>query len=382
MLSHGTVKIWQRIHKWTSLICTVFLLMLCITGLPLIFHHEIEHLTGIIPDPPPLPPDAPRASLDRVVEAGLRLHPEEVVQYVIWDEDEPDLVYLSMAESYAAPPDDNRVLVVDTRTAEVLGAPDLQSGFMYVMLKLHTDMFAGLPGKLFLGVMGILFLVAIVSGVVLYGPFMRRLDFGTVRRERSRRLKWLDLHNLLGVVTVVWALVVGGTGVINTWAELVLGLWQWDQLSEMTAPYRDKEPVRSLGSLDAAVATAGEATSGMSPSFVAYPGTLFTSPHHYAVFMRGATPLTSRMLQPVLVDAETGAMTDTRPLPWYVTTLLLSQPLHFGDYGGMPMKIIWAVLDVITIVVLGSGLYLWVARRETRRRRASTTQLGAAEPSR
>jgi uncharacterized iron-regulated membrane protein len=41
----------------------------------------------------------------------------------------------------------------------------------------------------------------------------------------------------------------------------------------------------------------------------------------------------------------------------------MSQPLHFGDYGGMPMKMLWAVLDVLTIIVLGSGLYLWWVRR-------------------
>jgi uncharacterized iron-regulated membrane protein len=49
-------------------------------------------------------------------------------------------------------------------------------------------------------------------------------------------------------------------------------------------------------------------------------------------------------------------------MPWYVTALFVSQPLHFGDYGGMPLKIIWAVLDVLTIIVLGSGLYLWLRR--------------------
>ncbi len=37
----------------------------------------------------------------------------------------------------------------------------------------------------------------------------------------------------------------------------------------------------------------------------------------------------------------------------------LSQPLHFGDYGGRPMQILWAVLDVLTLIILGSGLYLW-----------------------
>jgi uncharacterized iron-regulated membrane protein len=30
------------VHTWSSLISTLFLLLLCVTGLPLIFHHEID----------------------------------------------------------------------------------------------------------------------------------------------------------------------------------------------------------------------------------------------------------------------------------------------------------------------------------------------------
>jgi uncharacterized iron-regulated membrane protein len=51
-------------------------------------------------------------------------------------------------------------------------------------------------------------------------------------------------------------------------------------------------------------------------------------------------------------------------MPWYLTTLRISQPLHFGDYGGLPLQILWSVFDLITIVVLGSGLYLWWKRRK------------------
>jgi uncharacterized iron-regulated membrane protein len=51
----------------------------------------------------------------------------------------------------------------------------------------------------------------------------------------------------------------------------------------------------------------------------------------------------------------------------------VSQPLHFGDYGGMPLKIIWALLDGLTIIVLGSGLYLWWARRRKARRAAAVS---------
>ena len=41
-----TVRLWSVVHTWTSLISTVFLLLLCLTGLPLIFHHEIDELLG------------------------------------------------------------------------------------------------------------------------------------------------------------------------------------------------------------------------------------------------------------------------------------------------------------------------------------------------
>lgn len=41
-----------------------------------------------------------------------------------------------------------------------------------------------------------------------------------------------------------------------------------------------------------------------------------------------------------------------------------SSPLHFGDYGGIPLKILWTSFDLITIILLVSGLYLWWARRK------------------
>jgi uncharacterized iron-regulated membrane protein len=80
------------------------------------------------------------------------------------------------------------------------------------------------------------------------------------------------------------------------------------------------------------------------------------------IWTRGKTPLTSRLFTPVLADAQTGQLVSARGLPWYLRALEISRPLQFGDYGGVPLKIIWALLDLITIIVLGSGLYLWFAR--------------------
>jgi uncharacterized iron-regulated membrane protein len=35
----------------------------------------------------------------------------------------------------------------------------------------------------------------------------------------------------------------------------------------------------------------------------------------------------------------------------------------------MPLKIFWAAFDLLTIVVLGSGLYLWLTRHNPRKGR-------------
>lgn len=346
------------------------MLLLCITGLPLIFHEEIDAFLHESVPAAQVPAGTPAADLDRVVAAGMARAPGEFLQFLIWDRDDPNVIFLSIAKAPDAPSDNNRAIRVDAHTAQFLDEPDVFGHLTYYLFKLHVDMFAGLPGKLFLGFMGLLLVVAIVSGVVVYAPAMRKLDFGTVRNKRSRLLRWLDLHNLLGAVTIVWAVVVGFTGVINTWADLVLKMWQYGQLTEMVGPFRSGPIPQQTVSVQKAVETASAKLPDMTPSFIAYPGNAFTSTAHYAIFMRGNTPVTSRLLQPVLIDARDGSFTDTRTMPWYVQTLLLSQPLHFGDYGGMPLKIIWALLDVITIVVLGSGLYLWLARRSPARRRS------------
>jgi len=365
MLSARAIKTWSWLHKWSSLISTVFMLLLCLTGLPLIFHHEIGHLLGTEIEAPEMAKDAPRASLDQVLKVARARYPERIVQFASQPEDDDRLWAVTLTPT-PAPTDDFKSIAVDARTGEVLGEYKVGEGFMDLMFRLHVDLFAGLPGKLFLGLMGLLLLVAIVSGVVLYAPFMRKLVFGEVRRERSARIKWLDLHNLLGVVTLVWAFVVGGTGMINTWADLMIKYWQYDQLSTLLAPYKDQPTVAEAqrGSVQRTLEVALSHAPGMKLSFVAFPGTAFSSPHHNTFFLRGNEPLTSRLLQPVLVDAASAELTASPKLPWYLTALLVSQPLHFGDYGGMPMKIIWALLDIATIIVLGSGLYLWLKRRQ------------------
>ena len=360
-----TIRRWSAVHTWTSLICTLFLLMLALTGLPLIFHHELEHLLGEAPELRELPADTAHLSLQQLVEAAERHRPGEVVQYFGFEDDEPNGVVAITAATAGTEPNSSHTFMLDARSGEAVEMPAANGGLLMVILRLHVDMFAGLPGKLLLAFMGLLFVVAIISGVVLYAPFMRRLKFAEVRHEKSTRTRWLDLHNLIGIVTLTWALVVGVTGVISACADLLISAWRTEALAAMVAPYRDAPPLTERAPVNQVLTIAAQATPGMQPDFIAFPGTRFSSEHHYSVFMKGNTHLTAHLWTPVLIDARSLDVTAIGQRPWYMDALSMSQPLHFGDYGGMPMKVLWAVLDVLTIIVLGSGLYLWWVRRRT-----------------
>ncbi len=129
---------------------------------------------------------------------------------------------------------------------------------------------------------------------------------------------------------MAWVLVVGVTGIVNTLAVPILKVWKEDALAELTAAHAAPAAASERSSLDAAVRRAQEALPGMQLQFVAFPGTDYTTDHHYAVFFHGDTPLTTHMITPALIDIRTGELAAVAPMPWYVKTLSLSQPLHFG----------------------------------------------------
>jgi uncharacterized iron-regulated membrane protein len=374
-----SIRWWSVVHTWTSLICTLFLLVLCLSGLPLIFKDEIDGWIYNEAEINTAADGVGAVALDRLVETAQRRFPAEFIQVFFWSPNQANaLVFVLGPVSRAVSPAGMHGLTLDTQTGEIIDEPKPRRGLTFYLLKLHTDLFLGLPATLFLGAMGVIFIVSLISGAVLYAPFVRRLAFGEIRRTSSR-VKWLDLHNLNGIVTLAWISVVGATGVLNTLAAPLFDLWRSQEMPRLIETYQGKPLPAQLHSVDDVVTLARQASPGMKIVSVVFPHSRFSSPRHYLVWTKGTTPLTEHLFVPVLVDGETGELTGALSLPWYLRSLELSRPLHFGNYGGLPLKVIWALLDSAAIVVLGSGLYLWfrrrrpVAKARTRDRDISTT---------
>lgn len=373
------IRRWQWVHRWSSLICTGFMLLLCLTGLPLIFSDEIEHWSAPIRVETAM---SKTASVDDMATKSRAMYPNDVITSILLDRSNGQ-AFVTMAPSYRAM-ETSRSSIHFTRfdlsTATILEQSDRPKGvstkIIGAIAALHENLLAGFAGAMLLAMMAALLLVALVSGVVLYGPFTRRLDFGDMRFERSKRIRWLDLHNLLGVATLAWVSVVGVTGMMNEFASPLFAVWERANLAETLARYRssDQNGTTPSARLDTVIEAAAAALPHMAVKQVVPLGERSDPPHHYIVWTEGGTALTRQVLQPVLVDAQTAHVTAVFSAPWYLTALNISRPLHFGDYGGLPLKVIWALLDVVTICILCSGIYLWLGRG--RREKAAAAELG------
>lgn len=359
------VNLW--LHRWTGLLAAPFFLVLCMTGSVLIFHEEIDHALGTVPGVE-RPAGAREKPLAALVDAARAQAPGQKVMYVGMEPDAPGRVMVGLGPAGATGLADTRPVFVNAYTGESAPPVAPRSTLTGLALELHAQWFAGLPGQLFGGLVALLTLVSLVTGVVVYAPHVRRLAFGMVRRGRGARMAQLDLHNLVGVVVLGWALVVTATGVLLALATLLLAVWQSTELKDMTRAAGGERAAAAVVAPDRALAAAAQVRPERRAQFLFYPGTDFSGPSHYTALLYGTQPYNERQFDVATIDAGTGEVAAVRSLPGYLQAVVISEPLHFGDYGGLPLKLLWLASAWGTLFIAGNGAWLWWAKRSPKRR--------------
>ena len=362
------------LHRWTSLIATVPFLVLCLTGMILIFHEEIDHAMGVVPEV--VGQAAPRPMRDSVATVEARF-PDQRILSVAMEDDHPGVLMVATAPLQDRGYDRSVYHFADLSTAQLVGGVDLEktlTGFLYT---LHANWFLGPIGELMGALIALLVLVSLLSGLVVYAPYVKRIAFGVLRRGRGTRLLQLDLHNFIGAVVLGWALVVTVTGLMLGFSALVEGAWQARELPRLQAAFggASTNPRRPTTTPDQAWQAAAKAVSDAKVVSVIWPDTDYSTQRHYTVFLSGKEGLKERMYQIALVDGETGEVATVTQPPWYLQAIWISQPFHFGDYGGLPLKLLWTVCVWLTLFITANGAWLWWDRR--RRRNGKTNGVTA-----
>ncbi|MFT4248471.1 MAG: PepSY-associated TM helix domain-containing protein [Pseudomonas sp.] len=377
---------WYRLnlwlHRWCSLVATLPFLILCLTGTVLIFHEEIDAAMGTVPASAS---DArPHRPLQASIDNALAAHPGERVASIGIDAKEhPGLVLLVMVPAQAHKFEDMKLRFAELATAQptehVVDPTATLTGFL---LELHAHWFLGMPGELIGALIALLVVVSLLSGVVVYWPHLKKVAFGLLRRGRGPRLRQLDLHNTIGAVVLGWALAVSLTGFLLGFGTLATAIWSSTVFADLREPHADTvidarhPPVDADTAIAAAV---GQVPQGWHVVSLIFPDTDYSTSRHYTALMLGPSGLEERLYRVGLVDATTGKVAKLVEMPGYMKAIVLSQPLHFGDYGGLPLKILWTLCTWLTLFITANGAWLWWDRRRRRKPGTARKPVAAAK---
>jgi uncharacterized iron-regulated membrane protein len=359
------VNLW--LHRWTSLIATLPFLILCLTGAVLIFHEEIDHLLGVVPEVNAVA-EGQSPQYDRSVSETLVANPGERLMSVGLDPERPGIMLLATALKNETSFNNAKLRYTDLNSGLLVGDPAASTTLTGFLLELHAQWFLGPVGELVGAFIALLILISVISGVVIYAPYAKKIAFGVLRRGRSARLLQLDLHNFAGVVVLGWLLVVAFTGFLLGFASIAVGIWQMSALAEYRTQFNSAEvninilPAAKLSKVvEVANATAD---TGWQVSNVIYPATEFSTQQHFTVLLRGGEGIEQSLFKVLLVDGNSGEVAKALTMPLYFKAILLAEPLHFGNYGGLFLKILWTICALLTFFITANGAWLWWDRRK------------------
>lgn len=360
------LNLW--IHRWVSLVVVIPFAILSITGVILIFHEEIDHALGV----EPIAHTSQQRPLADSLITAQRTYPNEHILSTGYDpEHHPGVLLIGMAKPNEGF-EQARWLFADIGSATLIQQPNGRDTLTGFLLELHANWFLGFIGQLIGALIAFLVLLSLISGLVVYAPYVKKFLFGIIRMGRGQRLFQLDLHNLIGSAVLGWALVVTFTGFLLGFGTVAIGVWQITELKTLQEQYRHTHIINSQISIDDIYMAAQKGEAGWHPTSVFFPKTEYSTQGHYMVLLQGSHGLNEKMLKVALVNAETGQVDTVEELPPYLKAILLSQPLHFGNYGGMPLKILWTLCTLLTLFITLNGAWLWWAKRQKKALRGTS----------
>ena len=224
-------------------------------------------------------------------------------------------------------------------------------GWIHWVLLLHRELLISGSGKYLVGLVGLILIFLISSGALIL-PYFKGL-----KGKKQFRFKVSILHQKIGVFTLSWLVLITFTGVFLALNSVLIGVFLKSTLSSQRTAI-SKEIVVVEHDLKSVLEKAKKKASGYEIDFISYPDNEFSLPGTYALLMESKN---DKKIAFIKSNAE--LETSVVSLPWYLKALIISEPLHFGNYGGVWLKVFWTIFGLLVGVIPFTGLMNYYLRK-------------------
>ncbi len=350
-----------QIHLWLGLIAGLYAVTIGISGSILVFHEELldravhgaEHVQ---PAGSPRPIEDWVAATRQVTghKGGVNITLPESPSHAA-----RALIYNSGGMQLA---------MINPYDAAVIGHYRHRGTALQLVEQFHSNFFWGRTGRVINGFGGLALVLLAVTGMLIWWPGRKRwtrqtqIDF----RASWRRVNW-DLHHSIGFWTWAGFVVISFTGVFFTWPQSFRSvISSVAPISPPPPPIRVTEQGERLP-IAALLQAADTRLPDLRTVGVEVPG---GAREPLRVIKHGDGTRRYRTQSTVFVDPYRGdvlRVDDVRSRATGDALLSWVPALHTGAFGGMPVKILYALLGLVFPLLFVTGFVMWwlrVVRRQ------------------
>ena len=250
---------------------------------------------------------------------------------------------------------------------------------------------AGIPGRvghddlgvLIMGGAALLYFLALVSGVIFLLPTLVK-SFLALRENKGVSRFWLDSHNIIGLTSLPFHLIISWTVVVFAFHDIVYGsmgqviygdkpLFEFGVKDERVFTNNDLLSIESLNKIASDIAPQAQVTSMYFDGLTTPRASVRLDLHIDNEVMRG--PLADMLfLNPYSGDVIFGSVaTDNDPI--WAETVATFFAMHFGSYGGNSVRWVYFSLGIFGAVLFYSGNLLWIERRRVKQNKRNPKPL-------
>lgn len=368
------IKNLTESHSWIGVIISPLLFLIFWAGAVTLFYEEVKQW-ALLPQFP-VAVEQQDLPLQELVENKLALHDFDYKEHLMVqmpsEHDPYYKVYLDLVRAEGKEEEHGEVvsLLVDPKTGQSVADKEdfFLADFLY---QLHYNL--NLPGGTYLiGIISLFFLFALVSGVFIHAKKLFK-HFFLYRHDKNRRDKLLDLHNVVGVMTLPFTLMYAISGLVFNLAIIyqiafVLFIYQGDQdtlFKDAGFTLFDEPQIEKTIDMSSAYQIIDEVRQ--RDDFHLRNVIFYNYGDEAAIIqLRGNDLVNFSQKDEFFYRVKTGELlnkTDISNYNVFRKGREIIATLHFGDFAGVDVRIIYFILSLAICAMIVIGNMLWLDKR-------------------
>lgn len=361
-------RFWKWIHKLhriLGLMLGLYILGMGLTGMLLSLRQPVDQWLS----PPfhrlPQAGSPSRMTLQQAIDTAITSMGDVSLKQIILPQRDDQPIWIYVADN-VSPNSEVLEVSADPRDGSVLATRIPKGGFFHVVYELHTEWFIHRWGKSITGLLAIPTMLLMVTGLMAWWPrgSVRFKTRFTINRQSTRRMIF-DTHGIIGAVTFIpqMLLIISGFG-LAFYLQLA-ALLQTGITGQPIDPF-PRPPISDKA--HAPLQDYVQAVQTQMPD--AYVERIdWPRRDGMPVVIRGKypnDPFGRGEILFVMLDWETADIIWTedprKPRPG-LAIMAFTIPIHFGEWGGLPVRLFYAVLGLLFASQALTGCWLWYQRK-------------------